>query len=145
MAAHVVDPAKRGNRLEHGSQIIHELTGNWPVYPGHPLVLATAIMRVFPVFAEANQQTEHGWCAALADSRIPGAGDHVGAAMRTLTLGAQGQDADAMVAYASRYWEEGQAGGHVENVPDGKAQAEKIEPHFRAIAAEWFKTAVAAA
>lgn len=127
--------------MEQGAFIIHELTGDWPVYPGHPLVLATAIMRVFRTFAEANQPTEHGWCAALSESRIPGAGDHVGAAMRTLELGSRGEGVDSMVAYATRYWEAGQAGGHIKNVDAGKAQAEKIEPHFRAISEKWFKTA----
>lgn len=131
--------------MEQGAFIIQELTGGWPVYPGHPLVLATAIMRVFPTFADANLPTQHGWCAALGDSRIPGAGDHVGAAMRTLELGSRGHDADAMVAYASRYWEHGQAGGHLNKVAEGKAQAEKIEPHFREVAAEWFKKVEAAA
>lgn len=125
--------------MEQGSFIIHELTGNWPVYPGHPLVLATAIMRVFGSFGDANEWTEHGWCAALGDSRIPGAGDHVGAAMRTLELGSRGAGVDVMVAYATGYWEAGQAGGHINNVEAGKAQAERIEPHFRDMSGQWFK------
>jgi len=127
--------------MEQGAFIIQDLTGDWPVYPGHPLVLATAIMRVFATFAGANEPTEHGWCAALGDSRIPGAGDHVGAAMRTLELGSRGEGVDSMVAYATWYWEAGQAGGHIKNVEAGKAQAEKIEPHFRAMSEQWFKTA----
>ncbi len=131
--------------MEQGSLIIQELTGDWPVYPGHPLVLATAIMQIFPTYAAANLPTGHGWCAALGDSRIPGAGDHVGAAMQTLEMGFRGDTVDAMVAYASQYWESGQAGGHKENVADGRAQAEQIEPHFRSIAAEWFKETAAAA
>lgn len=32
----------------------------------------------------------------------------------------------------------GQAGGHAKNVDAGKAQAERIEPCFRAIAGKWF-------
>lgn len=80
-----------------------------------------------------------GGATALADSRIPGAGDHVGAAMRTLEFGSRGADADTMIAHARRYWESGQAGGHVKNVDAGMAQAEKIEPYFRAVSAEWFK------
>lgn len=130
--------------MEQGAVIIQELTGAWPVCPGHPLVLATAIMRVFPSFEEANSPSGHGWSVALADSRIPGAGDHVGAAMRTLALGARGGNSDAMVAFAKRYWEEGQAGGHGKNVSVGTVQAEKIEPHFRSIAAGWFKETAAA-
>jgi hypothetical protein len=126
--------------LEQGAFIIHELTGDWPVYPGHPLVLATAIMRVFPSFAEANAPSGHGWCTALADSRIPGAGDHVGAAMRMLELGSRGADADTMIAHASRYWEAGQAGGHIKKLDAGMAQAERIEPYFRAVSAVWCKS-----
>ena len=97
-------------------------------------------MRVFPSFAEANSPSGHGWCTALGDSRIPGAGDHVGAAMRTLELGSRGYYADAMVAHAKKYWEDGRAGGHIKEVDAGRVQAEKVEPHFRAVAAEWFKT-----
>src|SRR3989344_4472835 len=117
----------QGANMEQGALIVQQLTGSWPVYPGHPLVLATAIMRVFPSFGAANQATEHGWSAALADSRVPGAGDHVGAAMRTLELGSRGSDADAMIEYAARYWEAGQAGGHVKNQDAGRAQAGQIE------------------
>jgi hypothetical protein len=121
-----------------GGLVIQELTGKWPVYPGHPLVLATAIMKVFPSFAEANAPSGHGWCEALADSRIPGAGDHVGAAMRTLELGTR-EGVDAMVVYACSYWDRGQAGGHVNYVAEGAEQAMAIEPHFRALAARWFQ------
>jgi len=130
--------------MEHGAFVIQDMTGDWPVYPGHPLVLATAIMSVFETFADANHPTGHGWCAALGDTRIPGAGDHVGAAMRTLELGARGAGTDAMIAHAREYWSYGQAGGHVKAVAAGAAQAEKIEPHFREIAARWFPAAGAA-
>lgn len=124
---------------ETGSAIIWDLTGKWPVYPGHPLVLATAIMKVFPSYAAANRPTERGWCAALTDSRVPGAGDHVGAAMRVLGLGAKGGSVEAMELYAKDYWTSGQAGGHVHKVADGLVQADAIAPHFRAACVEWFK------
>lgn len=52
-----------------GRQFIKSVTGNYPVYPGHPLVLATAIMEFYSDFPTANAPTEHGWCAALSDSR----------------------------------------------------------------------------
>ena len=134
----MIQPPKPKETMEHGAIIIQEQTGAWPVYPGHPLVLGTAIMSVFAAFPDANRPTEQGWCAALADSRIPGAGDHVGAAMRMLELGSRGSSADAMIAYATHYWDAGQAGGHINKVAAGRAQAVRIEPHFRAIAARWF-------
>lgn len=107
------------------------------VYPGHPLVLATIIMEIYGSFNEANAPSGHGWCQALADHRIPGAGDHVGAAMRTLAIGAKGGTVDEMVAYANRYWSEGNAGGHLKNVDAGLQQAEALVDRFRDLAAAW--------
>lgn len=43
---------------DHGGLIIESLTGDWPLYPGHPLVLATASISLFPDFAAANKPTE---------------------------------------------------------------------------------------
>ncbi|WP_181159289.1 hypothetical protein [Burkholderia contaminans] len=130
------------NELRIGSQVdcyrwqmAHLEEGS--VYPGHPLVLATIVMFAFDDFESADEATEHGWCRALADSRIPGAGDHVGAAMRVLRHGRAGWDADAMVAEAHRYWDRGRAGGHDKNVAQGRAQAEKIEAVFRRMVATW--------
>jgi hypothetical protein len=122
----------------HGHLIIQDLAGDWIVYPGHPLVLATVIMKTLADFDAANRPSGLGWCEALADSRIPGAGDHVGAAMSVLRVGAAGGSIDDMVVEARRYWTSGRAGGHVNNVDAGTAQADAIEPHFRANAVTWF-------
>lgn len=124
--------------MEQGSLTIQRLTGEWPVYPGHPLVLATAIMEVFADFGEANAPGGNGFCQALSDSRIPGAGDHVSAAMGVLAAGAAGAHPTEMVAAAIKYWESGRAGGHVKSVEPGRAQAEAIRPHFEAAAKRWF-------
>lgn len=122
----------------HGHNIIMDITGDQMIYPGHPLVLAVTIMHVFPNFDEANKQTEHGWCEALADPRIPGAGDHVGASMRVLKLGANGCGAEAMIEYARDYWDRGNAGGLHKNVEAGRAQAAMVETSFRELAKTWF-------
>lgn len=122
----------------HGGLIIKNLTGDWPVYPGHPLVLATVVMEVFPSFEAANRQTEHGWCEALADSRIPGASCHVYAAMRLLKLGADGRSADDMIEFARDYWDRGSAGGHHKNVEAGQVQAKATAHRFRELAKAWF-------
>ncbi|MBN6738896.1 hypothetical protein KTE60_31115 [Burkholderia multivorans] len=108
-------------------------------YPGHPLVLAAIIMFAFEGFSTASESTEHGWCRALADSKVPGAGDHVGAAMQVLRIGHDGGTVDAMVAEAHRYWDKGRAGGHDKNVDAGRAQAVKIEAVFRSRASDWFQ------
>lgn len=117
---------------------MQEHLGGVEVYPGHPLVLATIIMHTFDTFDAADRPTKDGWCEALADCRVPGAGDHVRAAMRVLRMGSGGETADEMVAAANRYWERCRAGGHVENVEAGSAQSTKIEPAFRATASDWF-------
>lgn len=124
--------------MEHGSITIQRLTGEWPVYPGHPLVLATAIMDVFASYTEANAPSGNGFCQPLGDTRIPGAGDHVGAAMGVLAMGAAGAEVGQMVEAAVQYWESGHAGGHVKSVEAGRAQAEQIRPHFEAAAKQWF-------
>lgn len=124
--------------MEQGSFFIKEVTGDWPVYPGHPLVLATAIMAVFPDFETANAPTGHGGCVALGDSRIPGAGDHVGAAMRCLAIGAKGESVEQMIEYADRYWVGGNAGGHHKYVQAGVEQATAVEGKFRELAGSWF-------
>lgn len=122
---------------KHGHLIAMNLTNSGVVYPGHPLVLATIIMEIYGSFDEANAPTGHGWCEALADHRIPGAGDHVGAAVRTLAIGAKGGTADEMIAYANRYWSEGNAGGHLKNVVAGQQQAEAFVARFRDLAGVW--------
>lgn len=121
-----------------GDTFIQEVTGDGPVYPGHPMVLAAAIMAVFHDYSSASKATEHGWCAALGDQRIPGAGDHVGAAMRCLKIGNDGGTADQMVEYANRYWVSGNAGGHHKNVQAGIEQASVMESTFRELARSWF-------
>lgn len=128
----------------NGSIFIEKLTGSWPVFPVHPLVVATVIMEAFPDFDAANKPTGHGCCAALGDQRIPGAGDHVGAAMRVLQLGAAGASAEAMIKHADEYWTRGGAGGHSSKVAPGSAQALAIEPAFRERARRWLASKVAA-
>jgi hypothetical protein len=126
--------------MKNGTALIRELTGNFPVYPGHPLVIATSIMHAFPDYAAASERTEHGSASAAASSLIPGAGDHVGAAMGVLGIGAKGGTPEEMVAYAYEYWNSGQAGGHVKYVDEGNAQADAIKPHFLLAAQEWAAT-----
>lgn len=106
-------------------------------YPGHPLVLAYAVMSVFNSYAEAAARTEHGWSAALGDARVPGAGDHVAAAMDILAIGACGGSPDEMVKAAHAYWDRGQAGGHIENVTQGRQEALLIEAAFRERCGAW--------
>ena len=123
--------------MEQGEEFIREVIGEWSVYPGHPLVLATTIMAVFPDFLSANKPTEQGWCVALSDGRIPGAGDHVGGAMSCLKIGSEGGTVEQMIEFANRYWVDGNAGGHHKSVQRGIEQAAAIEAKFRELASTW--------
>lgn len=128
---------------QHGHTIAMHLTGRGVVYPGHPLVVATIIMEIYSSFDEANAPTGHGWCEALSDSLIPGAGCHVGAAMRTLAIGANGGSVEEMILYSKTYWDRGSAGGHHKNVEAGRLQARAIEARFRELASTWTFTSLA--
>jgi hypothetical protein len=123
--------------METGSQIIMRLSGSWMVYPGHPLVLATAIMSIYPDFTSANGITVSGFPQALTDNSIPGSGDHVEAALDTLELGAKGASLEEMIAFANDYWIRGKAGGHIKNVDDGSAQALAMHDAFRELVSVW--------
>lgn len=65
-------------------QLVKRLTGDYLVYPGHPLVVATVIMSVFDTNQEAAFPAPNEWCQALGDQRVPGSGCHVSAAMNCL-------------------------------------------------------------
>ena len=107
-------------------------------FPGHPLVIATAIVRTFPSLLSADARTEFGWCQAQSDQRIPGAGDQVAAAMQCLRLGRDGGTVDDMVSYARRAWLSSRAGGYPDQVGAGVDEADRIEPVFRGlITADW--------
>lgn len=109
------------------------------VFPGHPLVIATFIVRTFPSILDADERTEFGWCQAQSDERIPGAGDQVAVAMQCLRLGRGGASVDEIVAHARNAWLRGEAGGHRDQVAAGVAQADAVEAAFRSsISPAWW-------
>lgn len=126
--------------MEMGQFFIKDQTGEWMVYPGHPLVLACAIARVFPSFEEATKTTDSGWSQALGDCRIPGAGCHVGAAVQVLAMGRQGASVEDMIKRAGEIWVHGKAGGHERNVAAGVEQAKAIEPWFMREIEAWLRS-----
>jgi hypothetical protein len=123
----------------HGNSLIQQLTGEYPVHPGHPLVIAAVIMSVYPSLEAALEKTEGGSYAVHADGRVPGCGAEVDGAISMLRLGSDGASAEGMIEYANSFWVVGKAGGNEKYVDAGVAQAQKIEPYFREQAAEWFK------
>jgi hypothetical protein len=120
-----------------GAAFVQKLTGAWPVFPGHPLVIAAAIIELYSSFEEAARLSASNTPAAVCNNAVPGTGDHAYAAIDALARGNRGASVDEMVAVANDYWVRGQAGGHVRYVEAGIAQAKLIEPWFREHAAKW--------
>lgn len=116
---------------------VKEMTGSATVHPGHPLVIASAIIRSFDSFAASVASNAQGHSEALSDARIPGTGDHVCDAIETLKMGFEGASADDMISFAREQWARGQAGGHVSKVAPGQEQADLIAPWFKARAVKW--------
>ncbi|WP_413460460.1 hypothetical protein [Herbaspirillum huttiense] len=124
----------------NGADEIIKVTGQYPVYPGHPLTIAWEIMTVFPKAEDALKtlRTEQLNCpAAVADERITGGGGEVYAACDLLRRAIAGEPAEVLLEWADERWSRGNAGGHVAAVEPGQAQAEQIKPLFAAKLASW--------
>ncbi|WP_274644729.1 hypothetical protein [Pseudomonas serbica] len=133
------------SRLQHELPKLHEtnevlswirqVSGADLVFPGHPVVIACSIMALYSDIAQVTAPaTEVGSAEAMADGRVPGAGDCVRAALHALTSGAS---VGEMLETMRRYWSRSQAGGHMGNVDPGIAQALKLEPYFRENVENW--------
>lgn len=114
-------------------------TGMPFVYPGHPLVIATCILRTFDSFAEASARSgNHSYPEALTHSAIPGAGGEVYQALDFLKRILEGRlDPKEALSFASERWKQNGAGGHTEAVEPGIAQAAKLEEVFLTLLQKW--------
>lgn len=129
-----------------GVKTIFEATGEYPVYPGHPLTVAWEIMSVFTTPAEALEPICQGNlnCPnAVADNRISGGGGEVHRACDLLRKAVAGESAAELIRWADACWVDGQAGGHIKAIRPGLAQAEKLKPLFAAKLNEWLAADVA--
>jgi hypothetical protein len=122
----------RATSEQHGRTLVMDATGDFPVYPGHALVVAYEIINVFPDIASALERTntESRCPAALADNRISGAGGEVYTACELLTRAKAGESVEALMDWADEVWVSGSAGGHTKSVEPGLAQAAKLKPQF---------------
>lgn len=122
--------------LEAGEVLswIREVSGTDLVFPGHPVVIACAIIALYGALPSVIAGTENGSIEALADSRIPGTSDCVRCAVHALK---SGRSVSEMLDEMRRYWSRSQAGGHMGNVDPGIAQALKLEPYFRENVEPW--------
>lgn len=122
-----------------GRAFVLEATGDYPVYPGHALVVAWEIMNVFPDAASALKRSDTNTACpeAVADGRISGAGGEVYAACELLKRAQAGESADALMDWADEIWISGSAGGHTKSVEPGMEQAAKLKPQFAERLAGW--------
>lgn len=119
------------------------ITGEYPVYPGHPLVIAYQIMAVFPTPSSALQMDTSGGLnchKAVSDQRISGGGGELNAACTLLAKAIGGTAADELIAWADERWVSSQAGGHAKSVAPGLSQAEKLKPQFPQKLQHWMVT-----
>lgn len=131
-----------------GAKAVIEVTGEYPVYPGHPLTVAWEIMSVFatPIEALALYQQHSLNCPnAVADNRITGGGGEVHRACDLLRKAIAGERAEDLIRWADDCWIDGQGGGHVKAIAPGLAQAEKLKPLFAAKLKDWLATDTVAA
>lgn len=116
-----------------GAKAVQDATGNWPVYPGHPLTVAWEIMSVFQCPDDALRTVTTGTLncpEAVADNRISGGGGEVYRGCDLLRRAMNGAPTGELIEWADRSWIEGGAGGHVKAVQPGLDQANLIKPLF---------------
>ena len=131
-----------------GARAVMDVTGEYPVYPGHPLTIAWEIISVFKTPTEALQtvKTDSLNCPeAVADNRITGAGGEVYRACELLRRAQQGIKVDDLIAWADECWVSGCAGGYSRAVQPGLEQAERLKPLFAGKLADWLATEPSAA
>lgn len=122
-----------------GDIFIDEVAGGAIVEPGHPIVLAAAIMHFYPSIAAACKEDDDGYAAAVTDPRIVGRSCHVGAALRLLKQGYSGTTVDKLKVEAGLYWRIGQAGCTPANVAPGEMQADRVLPYFIEKSRTWLR------
>lgn len=115
-----------------------EILGEEPVYSGHPLVLALVIISIFPSLAAATCSRRFQCPEALVDSRIPGAGSSVYAALDFLKLALAGSP-EVALGRADSWWAQcdGQRLRDPVRWAAGQAQADRVRDRLRAALAAW--------
>lgn len=123
-----------------GVSTIIEATGEPPVYPGHPLVIAWQIMSIYPSPEEALKHERDIACpAAVADSRIAGGGMEVHSACLLIKHAANGITAKAIMEMADTQWASSNGGGHAFALKAAQRQADRLKPFFAEKLAAWLR------
>lgn len=125
-----------------GVSSIIAATGEPPVYPGHPLVIAWQIMAIYPSPEEALKHERDIACpAAVADSRVAGGGMEVHSACLLIKHAANGLSASALIEMADGQWAASNGGGYTLALKPAQRQADKLKPFFAEKLASWLRAA----
>jgi len=104
------------------------------VFPGHPIVIAVAIMKHYPSLEDAFVRTERNCPMALEDENIPGGGGNVYSALDALRYVIDGtMNIDEAVKYCNDVWDsvDDNAVKKPERYFKGIEEAKEYEPIFR--------------
>lgn len=122
------------------------ILGEFSVYPGHAITIAYLITKVFPTYEAATAPSYDragkplGWCEALSNNDIPGAGGNVHNGVDVLRKLHEGQDIETVYAWADQVW--ASCDTQKERRPDrwkqGQDQADTVKPRLAAEIADWF-------
>lgn len=107
----------------------HTLQRDLFVYPGHPVITALAVLLEYEGrIEEAFAPTEYGWCAALGNSNIRGAGGEVGRGVHLIHHVREGtMTPEEAVQWGEEGWHQGKAGGHHKAVQEGQEKADQAK------------------
>ena len=135
-----------GVPLASGSQMVIEATGQYPVYPGHPLVTIWQIMAVFDTPHKAMRPARDGGrdcLAAVANSGICAAASSVETACRLIEMAMAGTPISRIMSDADHLWHEWCARSDSTALHPGLRQAGKIRPMFEQRLQTWLDRASA--
>jgi len=103
------------------------------VYPGHPLTIASFILRKYEGQLDvAFETSSHGWPNALSDGDIPGAGDAVYSALQLLKEVREGvfTPDEAVEVAIARWTKERETCGYRDRLEPGNEEARSLAPDF---------------
>lgn len=115
------------------------LDGKFSVYPGHPITIAYLITMEYASYEDATVPTKHGWCVAVGNSNIPGAGGNVHSAVDVLAKLKNGMSIDEVFAHADGNWSrcDSQEKSNPDRWREGQDQADLVKPKLREKIKTW--------
>jgi hypothetical protein len=113
--------------------------GEYPIYPGHPLMIALFIFRSYPSASKALAPTQHNTYDALGCCEVPGAGDACHTACRMVKMIRDGDlSIEDAPEWANEAWKRFVNGPNFGNHQQpGLEQAARFREKFLEMANEW--------